>query len=96
MKFGLKLIDAGTAGYFGQSYSSSRFKTSCHNCSNVTNDNKNDNGNKNQNDNSNENNNNNENNNDNKSKYQGFAVCTIRSRPQRTIHCAIYARNFYN
>jgi len=29
------MIDAGTAGYHGQSYTSVRFLTSCHNCYNV-------------------------------------------------------------
>jgi ubiquitin-like 1-activating enzyme E1 B len=31
-KYGKVMIDAGTSGYNGQSYSSVRFKTSCHNC----------------------------------------------------------------
>jgi ubiquitin-like 1-activating enzyme E1 B len=31
-KHGKPLIDAGTMSYFGQTYSSIRFRTSCHNC----------------------------------------------------------------
>lgn len=40
-EYGLVLIDAGTAGYHGQSYYSERFVTGCHNCySTVGDDNK--------------------------------------------------------
>ena len=34
-EYGKVMIDAGTAGYYGQSYTSMRFLTSCHNCYNV-------------------------------------------------------------
>lgn len=34
-EYGKVLIDAGTAGYHGQAYTSVRFLTGCHNCYNV-------------------------------------------------------------
>ena len=27
---------------------------------------------------------------------ESFAACTIRSRPERPIHCAVYAKAFYD
>jgi ubiquitin-like 1-activating enzyme E1 B len=61
-KYSKILIDAGTAGFHGQSYTSIRFLTSCHNCyPSVTEEN--------------------------------FAVCTIRNKPEKEIHCAVYAKN---
>jgi ubiquitin-like 1-activating enzyme E1 B len=64
-KCGKPLIDAGTMSYFGQAYSSIRFKTSCHNC--------------------------------NPSHSESAAAfCTIRSNPQLPVHCATYAKNFYD
>lgn len=64
------LIDAGTAGYYGQSYYSERFVTGCHNCYSATigddDDNKD---------------NNNKNKNIKDDDNNSMAVCTIRSRP---------------
>lgn len=37
-EYGKVMIDAGTAGFYGQSYASVRFVTSCHNCSSVKDD----------------------------------------------------------
>lgn len=58
------MIDAGTSGFNGQSYTSVRFVVSCHNCYPSV-------------------------------QEETFAVCTIRSRPERSIQCAIYAKHIY-
>ena len=59
------LIDAGTMSYYGQSYATVRFHTTCHNCHPST------------------------------DTVDQAGACLIRSRPERTIHSATFAQNFY-